>query len=489
MHPLAQDLDLGAPQRGLEGGQLTVDIGFGHVVQIDQREPADRTAGQRLDRPGPNATHSDDHDMRGADALVAPLPVETPDTCETPLCHLPRTRLQKKPMIHFGPIARTPGTHIMSRLPIDPELPQTEDFERIFLDEVPLMDVRAPVEFADGAFPLASNIPLIDDLERHHIGTTYKDRGQDAAIAEGLRRVSGELKQRRIAAWEAFARKHPQGILYCFRGGMRSQIAQQWLHDATGITYPRIRGGYKALRRYLIEQLEQNAEKMRPVVIGGRTGVGKTRLIQELSPRLDLEDLAWHRGSAFGRHATPQPAQISFENALSIQLLRIVKRGNPYFVAEDESRNIGARHVPMAFFEPFSEAPVVVLEADLEERIAVTREEYVHDALAEYVALAGPDTGWEQWADYLRDSLGRIRKRLGGVDYKRISGLLESALRHHRESGDTDVHDAWIEALLSDYYDAMYRYQLEQKQNRIRFTGNKDQVRAFLNDEFGIGPA
>lgn len=374
----------------------------------------------------------------------------------------------------------------MSRLPIDPELPQTEDFERIFLEDVPLMDVRAPVEFTDGAFPQAINLPLIDDLERHHIGTTYKEQGQDAAIAEGLQRVSGELKQQRIAAWKDFALRHPEGVLYCFRGGMRSQIAQQWLHENTGIRFPRIQGGYKALRRYLIEQLEQNAKEMRPVVIGGRTGVGKTRLIQALVPRIDLEDLAWHRGSAFGRHATAQPAQINFENALSIQLLRLVKRGNPYFAAEDESRNIGARHIPMAFFEHFSEAPVVVLEATLEERIAVTREEYVHEALAEYVALAGSDAGWEQWADYLRDSLGRIRKRLGGVNYKRISDLLETALRKHRESGETDVHDTWIEALLSEYYDAMYHYQLEQKENRIRFNGNKDQVIDYLKNEFGI---
>jgi len=377
----------------------------------------------------------------------------------------------------------------MSRLPIDPELPQTEDFERIFLEDVPLMDVRAPVEFADGAFPQASNLPLIDDLERHDIGTTYKQQGQDAAIAEGLKRVSGALKQQRVAAWEAFAREHPEGILYCFRGGMRSQIAQQWLHDATGISYPRIRGGYKALRRYLIDQLALNASRMRPVVIGGRTGAGKTRLIEELTPRIDLEDLAWHRGSAFGRHATAQPAQVSFENALSVQLLRIVKTGNPFFVAEDESRNIGARHIPMAFFEHFSRAPVVVLEATVEERIAVTREEYVHEALTEYVALAGPDAGWEQWADYLRDSLTRIRKRLGGVNYQRISDLLENALRKHRESGDTGAHDDWIEALLIDYYDAMYRYQLEQKQNRIRFAGNRDQVMEYLKEEFGIGRA
>lgn len=374
----------------------------------------------------------------------------------------------------------------MTALDLDPYLPDTDDFETIFLQGVPLLDVRAPVEFAEGAFPDTTNIPLIDNLERHQIGTTYKQRGQDAAIEQGLALVTGELKQQRIAAWEAFAREHPQGLLYCFRGGMRSKISQQWLFENTGIRYPRVRGGYKALRRYLIDQLAENAASMRPVVIGGRTGVGKTRLIQKLAPRLDLEGLAWHRGSAFGRHATPQPPQISFENELSVQLLRLVRGGNPFFVAEDESRNIGARHIPMEFFEHFAKAPVVVLEAGLEERIEITRAEYVDEALAEYIAVYGEDEGWQTWAEYLGNSLSRIQRRLGGVKYREINGMLQNALHQHRNHADTEAHRLWIEALLNDYYDAMYGYQLEQKKDRIIFSGNRSQVSAYLASEFGI---
>jgi len=374
----------------------------------------------------------------------------------------------------------------MNQLNLDPDLPENVDFERIFLEGIPLMDVRAPVEFEDGAFPEATNIPLIDNLERHHIGLIYKEQGQDAAIGEGLEMVKGPLKRQRIESWKQFAEQHPEGVLYCFRGGMRSRISQQWLYEATGIRYPRIGGGYKALRRYLIDQLNENARHMQPVVIGGRTGVGKTRLLQNLKPHLDLEGLAWHRGSAFGRHATPQPAQISFENALSIEILRLVKRGNPFFVAEDESRNIGARHIPLQFFEHFSEAPLVVLEADLAERIEVTLKEYVDDALQEYVDLFGPDQGWEHWADYLRDSLTRIRKRLGGEKFQRIGGMLEQALRLHYTSDDTRGHEAWIEALLTDYYDAMYGYQLEQKKERICFSGKSDQVEDYLYKNYGI---
>lgn len=394
-------------------------------------------------------------------------------------------------MIHFATMAADHSPNAdspMSTLEFDPDLPEVEDFARLFLEETPLLDVRAPVEFAEGAFPLAVNHPLIEDIERHEIGTTYKREGQDAAVLRGLEMVSGEVKRQRIAAWEDFARRHPGGVLYCFRGGMRSKISQQWLYEATGLRYPRVRGGYKALRRFLIDQLAGNAALMRPVVVGGRTGVGKTRFIQRLTPHIDLEGLAWHRGSAFGRHATPQPPQISFENALSIELLRLVRGGNPHFVAEDESRNIGARHVPMEFFEHFSRAPVVVLEADLEYRIDITLQEYVHDALAEYLALDDEDEAWNQWADYLRDSLHRIRRRLGGVDYQRISGLMEDALSLHRRSGDTEGHRAWIAALLTDYYDSMYNYQLEQKKDRILYTGNIDSVAEYLSENFGIVP-
>jgi len=368
----------------------------------------------------------------------------------------------------------------------DPDLPEIDDLKSLFLDDIPLLDVRAPVEFAEGAFPASQNRPLIDDQQRHEIGKTYKDLGQDAAVELGLTLVSGEAKADRINKWRAFAEQHPGGALYCFRGGMRSRVSQQWLHEQTGIVYPRVRGGYKALRRFLIAQLEENSPKIRPIVIGGRTGVGKTRLLHRLTPHLDLEGLAWHRGSAFGRHATPQPAQISFENALSVEVMKLLHKGNPHFATEDESRNIGARHMPMSFYEPLSQAPVVVLEATEEERIEVTLQEYVHNALQEYQELLGESAGFEAWAENLETSLFRIRKRLGGENHRRILTQLTDAIDAHRTHGETNKHHVWIRALLLDYYDSMYSYQLEKKHDRILFSGNQDAVFDFLEQKFAI---
>src|SRR6056297_1273296 len=118
-----------------------------------------------------------------------------------------------------------------------------------------LIDVRAPVEFAQGALPGAVNLPLMDDEERHLVGIEYKEGGQDAAIALGERLVNGGRKAARVAAWQRLLAAHPDAILYCFRGGLRSQVAQQWLADA-GSLRPRIRGGWKAMRQALCARID-----------------------------------------------------------------------------------------------------------------------------------------------------------------------------------------------------------------------------------------
>ncbi|MFM1892023.1 MAG: tRNA 2-selenouridine synthase [Pseudomonadota bacterium] len=343
------------------------------------------------------------------------------------------------------------------------DLPQTADYRRLFLEDTPLLDVRAPVEFADGAFPAASNLPLVDDAERHAIGIAYKEAGQDSAVALGHRLVDGAVRAARIAAWQEYARRHPNAVLYCFRGGMRSLISQQWLAEA-GIRMPRVKGGYKALRRFLLEELVTAAREVRPIVVGGRTGVGKTRLLEQIPGALDLERLAWHRGSAFGRHATPQPTQIAFENALAIALLKHRAAGNPPLVTEDESKHIGARHLPPELYDTLKAAPLLVLEASLEERVENTLSAYIEDSLAEHRALFGRTEGFDHWSEQLLASLDRIRKRLGGARHQELRRLMESAIAQQRRTEDAGLHRGWIAALLAEYYDPMYDYQLAPRQ-------------------------
>ena len=115
--------------------------------------------------------------------------------------------------------------------------PDTEDYRSLFLSDAPMMDMRAPAEFAHGAFPSATSLPLMTDEERAQVGICYKRHGQAAAIELGHSIVSGQIRQGRMAHWLDFARSHPQGYLYCFRGGLRSQTVQHWLHEA-GTDYP-----------------------------------------------------------------------------------------------------------------------------------------------------------------------------------------------------------------------------------------------------------
>jgi tRNA 2-selenouridine synthase len=204
--------------------------------------------------------------------------------------------------------------------------------------------VRAPVEFAQGALPGAVNLPLMIDAERHQVGIAYKQRGQAAAIALGERLVSGEVKQARIAAWQAYLAERPDALIYCFRGGLRSQIAQQWLEDA-GISRPRLEGGWKAMRQALCERIETAA--LQPIlVVAGLTGCAKTTLINQLDNGVDLEAFAHHKGSAFGRRPEEPATQINFEHALAKRLISLTER----LVIEDESRQIGSANIPLSFW-------------------------------------------------------------------------------------------------------------------------------------------
>ena len=111
----------------------------------------------------------------------------------------------------------------------------------------PLIDVRAPIEFTQGAMPAGINLPLMNDEERAAVGTCYKRQGPEAALALGHKLVSGERRQQRLDAWRAACIAHPQGYICCARGGQRSHIVQAWLRES-GVDYPLVVGGYKALR-------------------------------------------------------------------------------------------------------------------------------------------------------------------------------------------------------------------------------------------------
>lgn len=352
------------------------------------------------------------------------------------------------------------------------------DYREIFLNDRPMMDTRAPIEFTKGAFPGVLNLPLMTDQERQRVGTCYKQQGQQAAIVLGHQLVSGDIKQQRVQAWADFARAHPDGLLYCFRGGLRSQIVQQWLREA-GIDYPRVGGGYKAMRTFLLDTTETALQQCDFVLLGGMTGTGKTEVLGQLDNALDLEGHANHRGSSFGRRATGQPSNIDFENRLAVDLLKKRERGVQAFVLEDENRMIGSCALPLPLYQSMQGLPMVWLEDRLDSRVQRILDDYVVNLSAEFVAVHGEE-GFALFAERLLESLNKIHKRLGGERHQRLFLLMEAALAEQARSGDVELHRAWIEGLLGEYYDPMYAFQRESKGARIEFSGDHGAVLDYL---------
>ncbi|HEJ5992984.1 TPA: tRNA 2-selenouridine(34) synthase MnmH [Pseudomonas aeruginosa] len=365
----------------------------------------------------------------------------------------------------------------------------TQHYRELFLDDIPLMDVRAPVEYHKGAFPNTVNRPLMNDIERQKVGTSYKQHGQQAAIALGHELVCGALKAERLAAWKAFAEANPNGYLYCFRGGLRSQIVQQWLKQDAGIDYPRVIGGYKALRNFLFETTRAAVDECDFVLVGGLTGCGKTEVIAALDNSLDLEGHANHRGSSFGRRATPQPAQIDFENRLAIDILKKRHRGVGQFVLEDEGRIVGSCSLPLELYQGMQGYPLVWLEDAFEQRVERILRDYVIDLRSEFERVVGVEEGFAAFSAYLQKSLAGIVKRLGGERYQRLAAILVQALEEQGRDGSVDTHRSWIEGLLKEYYDPMYAFQRQSKEDRVEFRGNQAEVIGYLRQRQALRPS
>ena len=357
------------------------------------------------------------------------------------------------------------------------KLEEIDNFSEIFKANLSLLDVRAPVEFSVGSFPQAKNFPLMNDSERHEIGICYKEKGQNSAIQLGHELINGSIRQERVEKWLDFINKNPKGALYCFRGGLRSKITQEWIYEQSGVTYPRIKGGYKALRSYLLDEMHRIAKNKEFIVIGGQTGCGKTILLNQIDNSIDLEGLANHRGSAFGNNVSPQPKQIDFENALSIELIK--KESYGHLLIEDEGNNIGMIHIPDAIKLKSRDSNIVLLTASLEERLHISLKSYVVDMERQF-ATVNPQKGFENYSNYWLSSLYKIQKRLGGQRYQLLLTQLKLALQKHKDNGDVSDYLPLIESLLVDYYDPMYNYQINNKKHRVIFEGNVQEVKKFL---------
>jgi len=311
----------------------------------------------------------------------------------------------------------------------------------------PVVDVRAPAEFAQGHLPGARNLPLFSDEERAAVGTTYKQQGRQAAVQLGLELVGPKLAGLGacLSAWHAEAGGEPLRI-HCWRGGMRSGSVA-WLAETLDLPVLLLEGGYKAYRRWVLERLELPW----PVrLLGGRTGSGKTDLLLALQATgvavLDLEGLAHHRGSSFGNLGLPpQPSNEHYENRIAAVLEQ--QRTAPEIWVEAESVQVGRCRVPAGLWRQMQQAPLLEIRRPLEER------------LRQLVAVYGVQDPQE-----LAEATQRISRRLGP---QRTAAALEAIARSD-----------WSEACrqMLDYYDRCYDHELERhgEADRNRLLGSVD---------------
>lgn len=344
----------------------------------------------------------------------------------------------------------------------------------LFRERRTFIDVRSPGEFQRAHLPNSLNAPLLTDAERAAVGLEYRLQGAESAIALGHSLVKGEIKDLRIAEWQRCAEAEHASLLFCARGGLRSQIACSWLAER-GTSVTRILGGYKALRRGLLGWFDAAVTTLPLLVVSGQTGAGKTRFLNSANHHcssIDLEALAHHCGSSFGAIFGPQPTQATFENYLFVAAINATE---PPILIEDESRRIGAITLPPSLLSRIADSPRIVLVRPLEERVEFIKEDYVLSVLAR-TPTADRTIALCTLERSLTEALQRIGKRLGDQRLRVTSALLQAAFEAHRNHDDSTLHNRWIELLLNEYYDPSYLRQLSNHRNTIVAEGTEPEL-------------
>lgn len=305
-----------------------------------------------------------------------------------------------------------------------------------FLNESgPVLDVRSPGEYEQGHIPDAVSFPLFTNDERAQVGTCYRHQGREAAVELGFElagpKFAEMIRQANAIAPERTVRLH------CWRGGMRSG-AVAWVLSLAGFQVVTLAGGYKVFRRWVRRTLETP----RPIqLLGGMTGTAKTDILQAMAAQgaqvLDLEGYANHRGSSFGALCLPpQPTTEQFENLVAIQWASFDPE-HPVWI-EAESRRIGPCRIPNELFAQMEAASALEIVRPIQERLAL---------LVDIYGQADPED--------LVEATERIQKRLGGQRTQQAIALIRQG----------ELTEAF--AILLDYYDRAYRYDLERRQKQI----------------------
>ena len=309
---------------------------------------------------------------------------------------------------------------------VHPHQLEVQEFDAYSL----VIDARSPREYAEDHIPGAINLPVVNDDEYAEVGTTHRS-DQHAAYLIGveysLRNIAAQIKP-------LISKYTPRDrfLVYCFRGGKRSRLWADNLRTI-GFEVDVLAGGWKNYRRWVRAGLQSLPRAFMFRVLGGPTGCGKTRVLQELQQQghqvLELEGLACHRGSLLG--ALPgqsQPSQKLFDSTL-LDVMRRFDPSRPVWV-EAESKKIGNLQLPDALFEAMQRSPVLNITTPMSERVRLWREDYAH---------------------FAADPVGMVRKL---EPLKPLVG--KELLAEWTELATSGQVDALFESVMMRHYDPCY---------------------------------
>lgn len=311
---------------------------------------------------------------------------------------------------------------------------EVSDFLVKLAENILLIDARSESEFLQGNIPGSINIPLLNNEHRIVIGTLYKQKGREAAVKKGFELIGPHFHEK----FEQIAQlaTHKKVMIYCWRGGMRSGILS-WMMSLANYEVFTLNGGYKSFRKKV---LEINSNNYPFIVVGGKTGCGKTECLQLLKARneqiIDLENLANHRGSAFGQNENKsQPSNENFENLLAYELFK--SKPNQKIWIENESRLIGKIKIPDSIFNQLKSNLLLEIQIDETDRI--------NRIISEYGKIEKSD---------LIFSTRKIERKLGNQRMREAVDALEN-----------NDYKTWVKLILH-YYDQTYSYGLEQRSGK-----------------------
>ncbi len=296
------------------------------------------------------------------------------------------------------------------------------------------IDSRSESEYLKAHIPGALNFPILNDEARKIVGTLYKQEGHNAAVIKGFE-LAGPNFANLIKEISRAAAGRPV-YLYCWRGGMRSNILA-WILDLAGLEVYLLQNGYKAFRHWAINVFNN---PLNILILGGQTGSGKSEILYFIREKgeqvLDLESLAAHKGSAFGSLGMPpQPSIEHFENMLAMECFQLDPHKTVWI--ENESRQIGSVNIPENLFSQMRNAAVV--------EIQVSKKQRIDRIIRDYGSF--PIEILEQKTSLVKKRLGPDRTQLA-IEYLRKGDL-----------------EKWIEMLFL-YYDKTYEYGLNSRESK-----------------------